>query len=433
VRIGKSTKQGLQHLNEDRLICLDSLSELLDEDVMEMSQALELFSNAGKTFLDTVMLCCVFDGHGGSGCAEYVSTHLQNNLAKILDKQKIHDMDKASAAFLQAWGEVENEFLTEALAKNDMSGSCAVAALVWGKELLIAHCGDCRAVLRTSEGETIQLTKDHRASDPAERIRIETSGGVIIEDRVYGVLAPSRSFGDLDMKDTRGVVIAEPDVVKYLVRAYPSTSRKYTFMILASDGVWDVMSSESACDYVSKILTKNNGNADLAASKLVSMCSKYNQDDVTAAVIVWQTPSFQSSGGTSGEEPLSANNHTSSTRRTISSTSPVTSPQTNMMSGRKAWSMNKKDGATASLAVQAQLATITTTTTSSKLNGIVEDIPSESPGKSSFPSHNNIVGMMGGDGGGAESGYESDDVAYPELQKKGLKSIFSQAKLKRKT
>jgi serine/threonine protein phosphatase PrpC len=383
------------------------------------------------------MLCCVFDGHGGSSCAEYVSTYLQTHLAKLLDKHKIHDMDKASAAFLQAWGEVENAFLGEASLRNDTSGSCAVAALVWGKEVLVAHCGDCRAVLRTSDGETIHLTRDHRATDPAEQVRIETAGGVIIEDRVYGVLAPSRSFGDRDMKEKRGVVIAEPEVVKYQIRAYPSTSKKYTFMILASDGVWDVMSSESACDYVSKVLAKNAGNADLAASKLVSMCSKYNQDDVTATVIVWLTPTYQA-------EDMVSNGG----RKTISGSSPVTSPGPSVPS-RKAWSLNRKDGAAAAAAIQQAASQVAA---GNRLAGIMEELGQSATASAMAqePSTRRPVGsspptpqppppppaMRGVATGttdeGAESGYESDDVTYPELQKKGLKSIFSQAKLLKK-
>jgi len=123
------------------------------------------------------------------------------------------------------------------------------------EQLIIGHCGDCRAVIRNPNGSTIELTKDHRAVDPEELARIVAAGGTVIRERVMGVLAPSRSFGDLDVKQKcpPGVVIAVPDVNTYSV---PEEAGKYAFMILATDGVFDVISSKSACDFVARVLDR---------------------------------------------------------------------------------------------------------------------------------------------------------------------------------
>ena len=387
VRLGKASKQGTNHANEDRVVAMDSLSDLLDEEVMAMSEALEMFALDGKLaaepFMDSVLLAAVFDGHGGATCSEFLARELQVVLARSLDKHKVTDMDKAGEILAQTFGTLEEDFLKEAVKTMDTSGACAVTALVWGKEVFVAHCGDCRAVLRTSDGETVHLTRDHRAGDPGERVRVETAGGIIVDDRVFGVLAPTRSFGDLDMKEKKGVVIAEPELVRYSVRAFPTATKKFTFMILASDGVWDVMSSDAACDYVSKILSKSGGNADLAAARLVATCAKYNQDDVSACVFVWQ----QQLGAELGKSPSNATS----------------------ASGRKT-----QVGAGSSASAAASL----TPGSASAFNLATETIAENEV----FDAATRV---------GDSEGYESDTAVSPDVIKKGVKSVASSAKLLR--
>ena len=108
------------------------------------------------------------------------------------------------------------------------SGATAVSVLLMvpegavddiNKKLYVANVGDSRAVLvsskRVSDGDEAEdspidspsgyiatrLTYDHRAEDPAEQQRIKEAGGFITRNRVLGILAVSRSFGDHGMKD----------------------------------------------------------------------------------------------------------------------------------------------------------------------------------------------------------------------------------------
>ena len=58
----------------------------------------------------------------------------------------------------------------------------------------------------------VQLTKDHRATDPAEARRILSEGGQVTDGRVWGALMPSRTLGDFPYKDKGPGLSAEPEI-----------------------------------------------------------------------------------------------------------------------------------------------------------------------------------------------------------------------------
>jgi serine/threonine protein phosphatase PrpC len=70
------------------------------------------------------------------------------------------------------------------MGRGDRSGACAVVALLRESQLLVAHCGDCRAVLAKEGGdgllgEVLQLTSDHKPERPDEKARVEAAGGFV--------------------------------------------------------------------------------------------------------------------------------------------------------------------------------------------------------------------------------------------------------------
>ncbi|OAY38584.1 protein phosphatase 2C 37 [Manihot esculenta] len=122
----------------------------------------------------------------------------------------------------------------------DAVGSTAVVAVVTPSKIVVSNCGDSRAVL-CRNGVAIPLSSDHKPDRPDELVRIQDAGGRVIYwdgARVLGVLAMSRAIGDNYLKP---YVIPDPEVT------VTERTAEDECLILASDGLWDVVSNETAC------------------------------------------------------------------------------------------------------------------------------------------------------------------------------------------
>ncbi|KAL0330676.1 UNVERIFIED_CONTAM: putative protein phosphatase 2C 6 [Sesamum angustifolium] len=134
-------------------------------------------------------------------------------------------------------------------------GSTAVVAIVCSSHIIVANCGDSRAVLCRGK-QPMALSVDHKPNREDEYSRIEAAGGKVIQwngHRVFGVLAMSRSIGDRYLKPW---IIPDPEVM------FVPRTREDECLILASDGLWDVMTNEEVCDVARKRILlwhKNNG------------------------------------------------------------------------------------------------------------------------------------------------------------------------------
>ncbi|KAL8232027.1 hypothetical protein R6Q57_001805 [Mikania cordata] len=130
----------------------------------------------------------------------------------------------------------------------DAVGSTAVVAVVTSDKIVVANCGDSRAVL-CRNGVAIPLSTDHKPDRPDELARIEAGGGRVIYwdgARVLGMLAMSRAIGDNYLKP---YVIPEPEVT------VTERTAGDECLILASDGLWDVVSNDVACSVARMCLT----------------------------------------------------------------------------------------------------------------------------------------------------------------------------------
>jgi serine/threonine protein phosphatase PrpC len=160
----------------------------------------------------------------------------------------------------------------------DKSGSTAVACLISPTHIYLINCGDSRALV-SSENHVVLSTYDHKPINPTERERIHNAGGSVMIQRVNGSLAVSRALGDFDYKcvDGRGpceqLVSPEPEIYSR-ERAYDRDE----FVVLACDGIWDVMSNEDLKEFINSRLKVTNDLVKIS-NEVLDMClskvSKY--------------------------------------------------------------------------------------------------------------------------------------------------------------
>ncbi|PHT50303.1 hypothetical protein CQW23_10050 [Capsicum baccatum] len=210
----------------------------------------------------------VFDGHGGSRTAEY----LKNNLFKNLSSHPDFIKDTKSA-IVEAFKQTDADYLNEEKGQQKDAGSTASTAVLLGDRLLVANVGDSR-VVACRDGSAIPLSIDHKPDRSDERERIEQAGGFIIWAgtwRVGGVLAVSRAFGDKMLKP---YVVADPEIQEEEIDGVD-------FLIIASDGLWNVLSNKEAVTIVQDIK-----DAEAASRKLIEEAySRGSSDNITCVVV----------------------------------------------------------------------------------------------------------------------------------------------------
>ncbi|XP_059280187.1 probable protein phosphatase 2C 11 [Lycium ferocissimum] len=214
----------------------------------------------------------VFDGHGGSRTAEY----LKNNLFKNLTSHPDFIKDTKSA-IVEAFKQTDADYLNEEKGQQKDAGSTASTAVLLGDRLLVANVGDSR-VVACRDGSAIPLSVDHKPDRSDERERIEQAGGFIMWAgtwRVGGVLAVSRAFGDKMLKP---YVVADPEIQEEEIDGVD-------FLIIASDGLWNVLSNKEAVTIVQDIK-----DAEAASRKLIEEAySRGSSDNITCVVVRFES------------------------------------------------------------------------------------------------------------------------------------------------
>jgi len=162
-------------------------------------------------------------------------------------------------------------------------GTTAVVCSMQQERIVVANAGDSRAVLCRG-GKAIDLSEDHKPGRKDERARIERAGGTVSElqcgshriHRVNGVLSVSRAIGDLVFKQSLDHVAPEKQVVCSTpdVRILPRGASD-EFLVLACDGVWDVLSSQKVVDLIRPHLRgirSGHVKADAVAKQVLERC-----------------------------------------------------------------------------------------------------------------------------------------------------------------
>ncbi|KAM3412948.1 hypothetical protein ACQJBY_004234 [Aegilops geniculata] len=238
----------------------------------------------------------VYDGHGGARVAEACRERMHVVLAEEVARLRCRPGARGWKEALEAsFARVDGEVVAGAggddgeESRSRTVGSTAVVAVVGRRRIVVANCGDSRAVLSRG-GVAVPLSTDHKPDRPDELQRVEAAGGRVINwngSRVLGVLSTSRSIGDYYLKP---YVSAEPEVTAV------ERTGKDEFLLLASDGLWDVVSNQEACRVARSCLTgraaaafpesvSGRSAADAAALLAELAITRGSKDNISVVVV----------------------------------------------------------------------------------------------------------------------------------------------------
>ncbi|CAK9151266.1 unnamed protein product [Ilex paraguariensis] len=231
----------------------------------------------------TFSVFAVFDGHNGNAAAIFSKDHLLNHVLSAIPRGLERDewLQALPRALVAGFVKTDKEFQRKGLT----SGTTATLVIVDGWTVTVASVGDSRCILDTQGGVVSELTVDHRLEENMEeRERVTASGGEVGRLSLGGgaQLGPlrcwpgglclSRSIGDMDIGE---YIVPIPHVKQ--VKLSNAGGR----LIIASDGIWDALSSEMAAKSCRGL------PAELAARQVVkeALRTRGLKDDTTCIVV----------------------------------------------------------------------------------------------------------------------------------------------------
>ncbi|KAF8394607.1 hypothetical protein HHK36_020821 [Tetracentron sinense] len=273
---------------------------------------------------EDMIFCGVFDGHGPWG--HFVAKRVRESMPSSLlcnwqetlalssldpdfdveSDKKLHCFDIWKESYLKTCAAIDQELEQHRGINSFNSGTTALTIVRQGELIVIANVGDSRAVLATTSDDgslvPVQLTVDFKPNLPQEAERIvQCKGRVFCLDDEPGVhrvwlpdgetpgLAMSRAFGDYCIKDFG--LISVPEVTQRNITS------KDQFVVLATDGVWDVISNQEAVQIVSSTPDREKSAKRLVESAVRAWKRKrcgIAMDDISAICLFFHTsPSYQ--------------------------------------------------------------------------------------------------------------------------------------------
>ncbi|CAL5360529.1 unnamed protein product [Camellia sinensis] len=252
----------------------------------------------------------VFDGHGefGAQCSQFVKRRLCENLLRN-SRFRTDAVEACHAAFLATNSQLHADSLDDS-----MSGTTAITILVRGRTIYVANSGDSRAVIAERRGKdvvAVDLSIDQTPFRVDELERVKLCGArVLTLDQIEGLKNPdvqcwgteegddgdpprlwvengmypgtafTRSIGD-SIAETIGVV-ANPEIVVLELK------QDHPFFVIASDGVFEFLSSQTVVDMVRVAKYKDPRDACaaiVAESYRLWLQYETRTDDITVIVV----------------------------------------------------------------------------------------------------------------------------------------------------
>lgn len=225
----------------------------------------------------------ILDGHNGISAAIFTKDNLLDNVLSAIPQGASREewLQALPRALVAGFVKTDIQFQQ----KGEVSGTTVTFVVIDGWTVTVASVGDSRCILDTQGGVVSLLTVDHRLEENAEeRERVTASGGEVGRLNVFGGnevgplrcwpggLCLSRSIGDTDVGE---FIVPVPHVKQ--VKLSDAGGR----LIIASDGIWDTLSSDAAAK------ASRGLPADLAAKLVVkeALRSRGLKDDTTCLVV----------------------------------------------------------------------------------------------------------------------------------------------------
>ncbi|KNC56028.1 uncharacterized protein AMSG_02040 [Thecamonas trahens ATCC 50062] len=227
-------------------------------------------------------LFCVFDGHSGEAAAAWCMQHFPGIVAKHAPHLLPEELTKA---FLEA----DDAYLSMAVTRDMKDGSTATMVAITHTQIVAANLGDSRAVLSIA-GVAQPLTVDHNVDLPEEAKRLRALGARIRGKYVRAregnsLIAVTRSIGDKTFKAAgnprKRILNAQPFV------SYSDVTPETQFVIVASDGLWDVVDNQTAVNYVLELLAAGESARQIARKLVIKALNRRSGDNITVLVIVF--------------------------------------------------------------------------------------------------------------------------------------------------
>ncbi|KAK4378878.1 hypothetical protein RND71_000740 [Anisodus tanguticus] len=233
--------------------------------------------------LTSFLVFAIFDGHNGISAAIFAKENLLNNVLSAIPQGVSREewLQALPRALVAGFVKTDIEFQQ----KGETSGTTVTFVVIDGWTITVASVGDSRCILDTQGGVVSLLTVDHRLEEnEEERQRVTASGGEVGRLNVFGGnevgplrcwpggLCLSRSIGDTDVGE---FIVPIPHVKQVKI------SNAGGRLIIASDGIWDALSSDSAAQSCRGL------PAELAAKLVVkeALRSRGLKDDTTCLVV----------------------------------------------------------------------------------------------------------------------------------------------------
>ena len=216
-------------------------------------------------------LFCIFDGHGGDFVAKYLKENFASNLHKNI---KINFSLNFRNILKGSIESMDKEF--EKLREAENCGSTGTIVVLDNNFIYCANVGDSKCFYINNKNNAFQLTEDHNCSNQKEREELKKKGIMIFQNRVFGSLSLTRTFGDTELK--KDGIECNPYIKKILV-----DKEEVKYIIIASDGICDVVSKEKLEEFSKEL---KSGTSEELCNNLVDYAMNNGSNDNISCIVL---------------------------------------------------------------------------------------------------------------------------------------------------